>query len=211
MQADKSSILSTKKKVLLGQKETSLSRKSSLTSCITKPTINSVAKALKKASEARDQQLISFQPTFTFQNVDLSCLDEQFIAERVTETISINFPGETTDRKFGIRSPFYERLDPPKEETNSPEPFLIPSAHYLSKFSSKETSITLTMRAVLLNWIAEVTELFMYKREVFHSAVSYLDRYLDAIDLRMEKSKFQLLGLVCLYMACKFEVNFSFS
>ena len=63
------------------------------------------------------------------------------------------------------------------------------------------------MRQVLINWIAEVTELFMFKREVFHTAINYLDRFLDAVDLEVSKNKFQLLGLTCLYSASKFEVG----
>lgn len=86
----------------------------------------------------------------------------------------------------------------------------VPSALFVRKFQHNGTHlISLQMRAVLLNWIAEVVESFMYKREVYHLAVNYLDRYLDELDLSVPKRDFQLLGLTCLYMASKVDVNFA--
>lgn len=206
---DKSGLLSTKKKVLVLQKEVSLSRKSSLTSCITKQTVDSVTKALKKASETREQESATFHPTFTFQHIDLSCVDERLDSDQIHGNNLKNFYAENLDRGADKRSRNSSSRQAAVQRDKQQEPFLAPSARYLSKFANADTSISLPMRAVLLNWIAEVTELFMLKREVYHSAVSYLDRYLDATDLRIEKCKFQLLGLVCLNLASKYEVTLS--
>lgn len=205
--ADKSSILSTQKKVLVCNKEPGFSRKSSLKSWSTKQTVGTVANALKKALQTKEQDPITFEPTFTFQNIDLSCVDERISPQKPQEKNLTKFHEINNGSTFGCKAASSGNRQMSDNTRRSAEPFLFPSARYLAKFSTENTNITLSMRAVLLNWIAEVTELFMLKREVFHFAVNYLDRYLDSVELKVEKSKFQLLGLVCLYLACKFEVR----
>jgi len=59
------------------------------------------------------------------------------------------------------------------------------------------------MRAVLLNWLADVCSMFKCKPRTIFLCGSILDRYLSA--QQVQKSELQLLGVACLYIASKFE------
>jgi hypothetical protein len=60
------------------------------------------------------------------------------------------------------------------------------------------------MRAILMDWMAEVAHDFDLGRETFYYAVKYVDQCL-ARRTNLEKQKFQLFGLTCLFIACKME------
>lgn len=78
-----------------------------------------------------------------------------------------------------------------------------PEPHFLEKI---QTSMTWSMRAILLDWMMEVSTEFGLKRESFHYAVNYVDRYLTASP-PVQKWELQLVGVTCLYVAAKVEVN----
>jgi hypothetical protein len=61
------------------------------------------------------------------------------------------------------------------------------------------------MRAVLLDWMMEVSAEFGLKRETFHLAVWYVDRFLS-LQSCVKKEDFQLVGLVAMFIAAKAEV-----
>jgi len=79
-----------------------------------------------------------------------------------------------------------------------------PDPHY---FETKQTHITWIMRAILLDWMMEVCMEFTLKRETFHYAVNYVDRYLLAVP-NIQKWELQLVGVTAMYLASKVEVNF---
>lgn len=68
--------------------------------------------------------------------------------------------------------------------------------------------VTKLMRAILINWMGEVAENFYFKRGTLHLAVSYLDKYLYLTSVQINRQKFQLLGIVAMFIASKFEVEF---
>ena len=76
-----------------------------------------------------------------------------------------------------------------------------PDPHY---FEKKQPNITWIMRAILLDWMMEVCMEFTLKRETFHYAVNYVDRYLSIISI--QKWELQLIGVASLYIAAKMEV-----
>lgn len=80
----------------------------------------------------------------------------------------------------------------------APDPF------YLSG-GIKQPNLSASMRAILLDWMMEVSEEFGLKRETFHIAVNLIDRYLS-VQLSVKKREFQLIGVTCLYIAAKLEV-----
>jgi len=82
-----------------------------------------------------------------------------------------------------------------RENEYCPEPF------YLKK---KQTQINWTMRAILFDWMMEVCMEFGLKRETYHYAINYVDRYLSAV-LNVPKIELQLIGVTALYMAAKVE------
>lgn len=62
------------------------------------------------------------------------------------------------------------------------------------------------MRAILLDWLIEVCEVYTLQRETFYLAVDYLDRYLS-ITNNVRKTSLQLIGITSLCIAAKLEVS----
>lgn len=60
------------------------------------------------------------------------------------------------------------------------------------------------MRSVLINWIVEAHADFSYLLETLHLAVSLIDRYLQ-VDLTVDRSNLQLVGVSALWVAAKYE------
>lgn len=60
------------------------------------------------------------------------------------------------------------------------------------------------MRALLLDWMVEVSAEFNLQRETMYLALNYLDRYIARV-LNIQRSDFQLVGTTALYLACKME------
>ncbi|XP_055849912.1 G1/S-specific cyclin-E [Episyrphus balteatus] len=60
------------------------------------------------------------------------------------------------------------------------------------------------MRAILLDWLIEVCEVYKLHRETYYLAVDYLDRYLST-QKRVQKTHLQLIGITCLFIAAKVE------
>lgn len=71
-------------------------------------------------------------------------------------------------------------------------------------FKTIQPAITPNMRSKLYDWMMEVCSEFMLKRETYHLAVSHVDRFLT-IKPRIDKEIYQLIGLVCMYIASKTE------
>ncbi len=59
------------------------------------------------------------------------------------------------------------------------------------------------MRKIVADWMIEVTEEQQCQPDVFHLAINYLDRILSKV--RIEKSQFQLVACVCMFLASKFK------
>lgn len=61
------------------------------------------------------------------------------------------------------------------------------------------------MRAVLINWLAEVHEQFKLLQETLYLTVAILDRYLSAEGLKVKRQKLQLIGVSAMFLASKYE------
>ena len=70
-------------------------------------------------------------------------------------------------------------------------------------FSTVQTTIKPHMRKIVSDWMLEVCEEQQCQAEVFHLAVNYMDRFLSRVPL--QKTQFQLLGCVCMFLASKFK------
>ena len=77
----------------------------------------------------------------------------------------------------------------------------MPNPYYLY---SLQPAVTPQMRAILLDWMFEVSSEFALKRPTVYLAVSLLDRFLSVYP-NILKEKFQLVGLVALFTAAKYE------
>ncbi|XP_068597932.1 G1/S-specific cyclin-E1 [Brachionichthys hirsutus] len=60
------------------------------------------------------------------------------------------------------------------------------------------------MRALLLDWLMEVSEVYKLHRETYHLAQDYLDRFM-ATQTNVFKSTLQLIGITSLFIAAKVE------
>lgn len=60
------------------------------------------------------------------------------------------------------------------------------------------------MRAILLDWLMEVSEVYKLHRETYHLAQDYFDRFM-ATQRNVCKSTLQLIGITCLFIAAKVE------
>lgn len=60
------------------------------------------------------------------------------------------------------------------------------------------------MRAILLDWLIEVCEVYKLHRETYYLTIDYLDRYLT-LKTGISKNQLQLIGITCLFVASKVE------
>ena len=74
----------------------------------------------------------------------------------------------------------------------------------MSEILSQHPAIQPRMRAILLDWLIEVCEVYRLHRETFYLAVDFIDRYLSATKA-MPKQTLQLIGVTSLFIASKIE------
>jgi len=60
------------------------------------------------------------------------------------------------------------------------------------------------MRAILIDWMIEVSEVYKLHRETLYLAIDFIDRYLGAT-AAMPRNRLQLVGVTCLFVAAKIE------
>ncbi|XP_071785357.1 G1/S-specific cyclin-E-like [Asterias amurensis] len=65
-------------------------------------------------------------------------------------------------------------------------------------------SLEKRMRAILLDWLIEVCEVYRLHRETFYLATDFIDRYLAKVN-NLPKSQLQLIGITALFIAAKLE------
>ena len=70
-------------------------------------------------------------------------------------------------------------------------------------FKTVQSQLKPHMRKIVADWMMEVTEEAKCSPEVFSLAVNYMDRVLSKIPI--EKSQFQLVASVCIFLASKFK------
>jgi cyclin E len=61
------------------------------------------------------------------------------------------------------------------------------------------------MREILIDWMMEVCEEFMIKRDTLYISVNFIDRYISMTDYEIPKNELQLIGVTSLLVACKVE------
>ncbi|VEN43525.1 unnamed protein product [Callosobruchus maculatus] len=70
-------------------------------------------------------------------------------------------------------------------------------------YMSMQSDLTWATRAILVDWLASVSDEYKFADETFHLSVNYIDRFLSQIS--MIRSKFQLLGAAAMMVATKME------
>lgn len=56
-------------------------------------------------------------------------------------------------------------------------------------YLARQPYVTGKMRAILFDWMMEVSEEFMLKRESYYIAANYVERYLSLVDYQVPKSQ----------------------
>lgn len=70
----------------------------------------------------------------------------------------------------------------------------------LSDYAEKiQKDVSVNMRAILVDWLIEVSEEYNLLSDTLHLTVSYIDRYLSAN--AVSKQKLQLLGVASMLIA----------
>lgn len=67
----------------------------------------------------------------------------------------------------------------------------------------KQNEINSLMRTKLVDWLIEVQDEYRLHKETLHLAVSFVDRFLSK--MFVTRSKLQLVGTACLFLAAKYE------
>ncbi|XP_043500130.1 G1/S-specific cyclin-E-like [Polistes fuscatus] len=73
-----------------------------------------------------------------------------------------------------------------------------------SQMFQRHPTLQPRMRAILLDWLIEVCEVYKLHRETYYLAMDYIDRYLS-IHQNIPKNQLQLIGITCLFIAAKVE------
>lgn len=61
------------------------------------------------------------------------------------------------------------------------------------------------MRKILVDWLVDVHRKFKLRHETLFMAVNLIDRYMDTSIEPLQKNRFQLFGVTCLFIAAKYE------
>lgn len=67
------------------------------------------------------------------------------------------------------------------------------------------SGLHIRMRAILLDWLIEVCEVYKLHRETYYLALDFLDRFLSSKIIKINKTHLQLIGITCLFVAAKVE------
>jgi len=72
-----------------------------------------------------------------------------------------------------------------------------------AKYMAKQPDINMNMRAILVDWLVEVSEEYKLHDETLYLAVNYIDRFLSQMSVL--RGKLQLVGTAAMFIAAKFE------
>jgi len=75
----------------------------------------------------------------------------------------------------------------------------------VSDYMMHQPQVTAAMRAILVDWLAEIQQNFELHHESLYLAVKLTDRYLERSPI--EKERIQLVGSTALLVASKYEVT----
>ena len=67
----------------------------------------------------------------------------------------------------------------------------------------QQSDINSAMRTILIDWLIEVADEYKVNDETLFLCVQYIDRFLSTVNVT--RSKLQLLGTTCMYIASKYE------
>ena len=135
-------------------------------------------------------------------NSNLSSISEKIILKKFEKNGSIS---NIFDINFNSKEEFIKYNGDYVNELYSnlleEEKVLNPKPKY--GYMNLQTDINEKMRAILVDWIIVVHDKFHLKSQTLYQTIWLIDTYLSIKYIK--RSDFQLLGLGCLYIACKFQ------
>jgi len=73
------------------------------------------------------------------------------------------------------------------------------------QYLQKHPTLRAHMRMILVEWLVSLQARFKLLQETLLMTVSILDRYMSETNMEVSRSKFQLVGVACMLVACKYE------
>lgn len=77
------------------------------------------------------------------------------------------------------------------------------SAH--PQYLQKHPTLRAHMRMILIEWLVSLQARFKLLQETLLMTASILDRFMSVTNMEVSRSKFQLVGVACMLVACKYE------
>ena len=128
-------------------------------------------------------------------NSSLSSISKINNSKEYNNTFNFNFDSKEEYIQFNgdyINELYSNLLDEEKNLNTKPK----------YGYMKSQTDINEKMRAILVDWIIEIHDKFHLKSITLYQTIWLIDTYLSLKYIKRED--FQLLGLGCLYIACKF-------
>lgn len=75
--------------------------------------------------------------------------------------------------------------------------------HMNAEYMDMQTDLTPQMRTILVDWLVDVVQEYGLSDETLHLTVHYIDNFLAL--LPVQRSKLQLVGITCMFIAAKYE------
>ncbi|KAK1693771.1 hypothetical protein QYE76_010468 [Lolium multiflorum] len=158
------------------------------------------------------------------ENPDLKCLDNpassaaDSLQRRANDKLHISDNMDFTVSNWSCPTPMENGntfdIDTNYEDPQLCEPLACDIYKHLREAETKkrpspdfvettQKDIDTSMRAILIDWLVEVTDEYRLVPETLYLTVSYIDRYLSHKEI--SRHKLQLLGVSCLLIAAKHE------
>lgn len=87
--------------------------------------------------------------------------------------------------------------------TRSPVALAPKTCNFPHRYIHKQTNLSASMRAILVDWLVEVHMKFRCVPETLHLAINIIDRYLTVVEI--PRQSLQLVGVTAFLLAAKYE------
>jgi hypothetical protein len=149
----------------------------------------SIKKYLKENSHNDENQMFISPMVTTIQKAKIMVLQKQTVLEE-------NKTREQLEQDLfelpDYRQSIFEHL-------KSVEHMYAPKINFMEH----QSDINSAMRTILIDWLIEVADEYKLNDETLFLCVQYVDRFLSTVNVT--RSKLQLLGTTCMYIASKYE------
>jgi len=185
---------------------------------------------LMRGDANKPQQVVS--PKAAAAAAAITTTPKRTPLQRLNQRSENSFKKPPPSKKLKLRDSWsrfrqYVNSEMPKEKSSRPSPPVpFPTLQFAEKgdlwnvMTKKESGMYLRdpqilagekhsnlqprMRAILVDWLIEVSEVYKLHRETLYLGVDFLDRYLSST-CDMPRSRLQLVGITCLFVAAKIE------